>query len=123
VNGLFAAASFDRFPKRGGDSRRFGLVSQPSKKISDLLFLHPTQQNARRLPPLGIHPEVQRNVVFPRKASARVVDLHRGDAEVGEYHVRAVSEAFRFEELAEPRVVAPHTAHGPRVAERLRERL
>ncbi len=117
------AAHLDRLTERGGDSRRFWLVSPPSKKIFNLLSLHPKQKNPRRHAPRGVHPQVERDVVLPREAALRVVELHGGDAEVGEDDVRAALEAFRVEELSEARVVAPHRLHGARRAEVRRESL
>ena len=69
---------------------RFRLVPIPSKKIFYFLFLHLQQEDPGRQATLRIHSQVQRDVVLPREAARRVVELHGRDAEVGEDQVGAV---------------------------------
>src|ERR1039458_7753952 len=123
MNGTFAAARFDRLPQRRRDSFRFWLVSIPSKKIFNLFGRQPLQQHGRRLASSRIHPQVQRTVVLPREAAARVVELHGRDAEVREHDVGAARKAFRVEEVPEARVVALDRPHSIGGAELLRESL
>ena len=48
------------------------------------------QKNRRRLPPLRIHPHVQRPVVPDREAPARIIQLHGRNAQVRQDHIRAL---------------------------------
>ena len=84
-----------------GEGLRVGFIGifmqQRGKGIHTGFF----QQCRCGLAPLRIHPHVERPLELHGKTARRVVDLHGGDAEVGQHHVHA-RELHRGEDFRQP---------------------
>ena len=72
-----------------GDPPREALLAELKDRVGQLLFARSRDQVGGRVAGAPVHPHVERFVALEAESAARLVELHRGDAEVGE---RAVDE-------------------------------
>ena len=95
--------------ERAGEQCGVGLVGVFGEKLRELRLGERGEQCGCGLAALGVHAEVERAVLFEGETARGVVDLHRGDAEVGEDRVRAADGRQHLREAGEVRAM-----HGQR---------
>ena len=89
-----------------GEERGVGLVGVFGEKLRELRLGERREQRGGGLAALGVHPQVERAVLLEGETARGIIDLHRGDAEVGEDGVRAADRREHLGEACE--VLAMH---------------
>ncbi len=99
--------------QRPGEYKRAGFVGVFGQEHGEGFGADFGQEGGSGLAALRVYAHVERAFVFQRKATGGVVELHRGDAEVGKDEVSA-GEALGAEDLGEAGEVAAVGCEGGR---------
>ena len=91
--------------QRRGESRRVWFVGIGCEQFRERGGFDFLQQRGRGLAALRIHAHVERAVELHGKTARRIVNLHRGNAEVGENQIRA-GDFIRRQHLRQPGEIA-----------------
>jgi hypothetical protein len=75
--------------RSAGDLRRIGFIGQVLEQVGEVIGRQSGEQFGSRLAAVRVHAHVQGAIEFCGETASRIVELHRGNAEVGEDDVNA----------------------------------